>query len=379
VLGRILKGIKPAPAARQLEGMGISPTLGQTIGGAAKQFEEALTSVPGVGDMIRNRQRDALSQMNERILADAGSGFGITPTKLGLGGIDEIKAGVSPTYDAATAGARVPIDPTYTDEVTQVGQRISGLPDDLAAKVKLAIQNRLVPAINNGEMTGEAYQQAQRGLKGYRAEATKPGFEQDYRDVLGGLVDANRGLMTRGGAPEVVSRLDAADAAYRKLKVAEDAALTAKNQEDGLFTPAQANNAATRASRKYPGPKPFANVIDPALEVLPNRLPDSGTAKRLMAAQGGALLTGGTIGAGVGALGSDNPMQDASAGSATGGLGAVALTSLLMALNSRSGQKALKKVLTQRGRIPRSIGGAIGQKAGIFGSASVPLLLESNN
>ena len=73
------------------------------------------------------------------------------------------------------------------------------------------MDNRIGPIEASPSMTGEQYQQAFRGLKGYRAENVKPGFEQDYRDALTSGMDALTGVIKRGGGQDVVMNLNDAD------------------------------------------------------------------------------------------------------------------------------------------------------------------------
>lgn len=223
-------------------------------------------------------------------------------------------------------------------------------------------------------MTGDTYQQAMRGLKGYKAEVTKPGFEQDYRDALSGAQDVLRGQMIRGGGESVVQGLGRADQAYRLTKVLQDAVGAAKNGtgtgQIQMFTPAQLNTAASRNAKKFGGKRPFADLIDAGQQVLPSQIPDSGTAGRI--AQ--LALPGAIVGGGAG-LGAANGGME---GAQTGGLMSLGLLAALAAGGTKGGQKALNKVLFDRPAALRSpkAGRAIGKLRGLFGSAAVPLMLE---
>ena len=224
-----------------------------------------------------------------------------------------------------------------------------------------------MPVAVAGELTGDTYQQAMRGFKGYKAETVKPGFEADYRDALSGVQDALKGQMMRGGGADVVERLGKADQAYRMAKVLEDAQGKAINGTGSgatnIFTPAQLNLAARANAKKFGGQRPFSQLAEAGQEVLPSKIPDSGTAGRmtqllLPAALGGAgYATGGTDGAGT----------------------ALGLLALLRGSASKAGQKAINKALFDRPDSLKALGTAINKRKGLFGSATIPLMLEANN
>ena len=54
-----------APEVKTLMNEGITPTPGQILGGGAKRFEEGLSSVPVVGDFIKNAQLRAVEDLNK--------------------------------------------------------------------------------------------------------------------------------------------------------------------------------------------------------------------------------------------------------------------------------------------------------------------------
>lgn len=331
---------------------GVPLTGGQMLGGIAKSVEDKLTSVPGVGDLIARRRIEGLQAFNRKAFDEAGQPIGFSPTAIGNDGVEQIignevtQGAAGSAYDKATAGVTVPLDLTTAADIRAALAKGRALPDDLATRFALAAENRVKPAVDGGVLTGEGYQQAVRGLKSYRAEATKPGFEADYRDALTGLQDALTGAMTRGGGADVVTGLKNADASYRMGKILQDAVKRARNGsrsgEVETFTPSQLNDAAV--ANRYSGigtTRPFYDLATAGQRVLPSFVPDSGTAGRMTM----GLLAGGVglPGAGAGidyATGSDK-------GFTIGGLGLTTLATLA-ALNTKGGQRALSKALLDR-------------------------------
>ena len=367
-LGRAVGGVDMAPAAAYLRSRGVGGmTTGQMMGGFAKRLEDKAMSIPGVGDLIGNRRLEGFQSFNRAAMNEAGAPIGATTNNYGEAGIADLLDQTGRAYDSATAGVTVPLDGQFPADLAAIGAQSRMLPPDLAPRFNSAMDNAVQPVYQAGQLTGDAYQQAQRALKGYKAEATKPGFEADYRGLLSQAQEALTAQMRRGGGSSVVEGLDSANAAYRGTKTLENAVSAAKNGTGSgqvqLFTPAQLNTAGYRAAAKYPGARPFADLADAGQEVLPSQVPDSGTAGRLIA-MGLPVGLGGAA-AGSEQFGFENVAR---------ALGAAAL---LSAGASKTGQKAINKLLFDRPDAAKAAGSLIRKRKGLFGSASVPLMLEA--
>lgn len=373
-VGRALTGARIAPEARFLRAQGVPLTVGQSLGGTAKRIEDAMTSFPLVGDQVVARRLEGLEGFNAAAMREAGQPIGATVNEIGERGLNSLRGQISDAYDRATAGVTVPLDATAIGDLANVRQSIGNLPPDLATRAAQALKNRVDPVESAGQMTGETYQQAARGLKGYRAEATKPGFEQDYRDILTAAQDALTGTMQRGGGANVVSGLSNADKSYRLAKTLSRAMEAAKNGagsgEAEIFTPAQLNSAAYATAKKFPGARPFKSLALAGQKVLPSKVPDSGTATRLATMAMPAAIGGSA--AGFGAL------LGGQEGAATGAGTSLAATAILALGGTKAGQKLITEAISGRPAAVKALGAKIRKKGGLFGSASVPLALEAN-
>ncbi len=376
VLGKGIGGLTRAPGAQELADRGIPLTVGQNMGGMLKGIEDRAAGYPIIGDIIGNRRLEGMQGFNQAAFNDAGQPIGAQISNTGEQGLNDLMQATSGAYDSATAGMNVPLDAQFMPDLAQVAQQSRNLPPDLAQRFNAAMDNRVQPIAQSGQMTGETYQQGMRGLSGYKAEMTKPGFEGDYRDALSGAQDVLKSQMMRGGGASVVEGLGKADRSYRLTKVLQDAVSRAKNGtgsgEIQTFTPAQLNMSAAANAKKFGGQRPFASLIDAGQQVLPSKIPDSGTAGRLAQLALPGFVAGG---AGTGyATGGEG-------GAATGGIASLGLLAALAAGGTKGGQKAINKLLFDR---PAALRGpkarrAIGKLQGLFGAASVPLALESGN
>ncbi|WP_230280276.1 hypothetical protein [Croceicoccus sp. Ery15] len=112
------------------------------------------------------------------------------------------------------------------------------------------------------------------------------GFEQEWRGAMSDGMDALTGQMQRGGGQQVVQGLDNANEAYRNMKVlgrCRQPRWRADHPtgENYLFSASQLQRAGQKAQTKYPGAKPFEQLADNGQSILPSVVPDSGTAGRM--------------------------------------------------------------------------------------------------
>lgn len=377
-LGGLTGGVAPTQAASRLRAQGVPTTTGQTLGGFAKSLEDGMTSIPGIGDLVNARRLEGFRNFNRQAMNEAGSPIGATATDLGEDGVAQLRGQVGNAYNRATAGVTVPLDAQLSTDLADVAVASGRLPTDYQTAFDTIGERRVGPLLDRGQMTGEDYQQAQRGLRAARrgaANVGSTGFDQEYRDALTQTMNALEGNMRRGGGDSVVDGLNAANAANRNVGTIESAARSAAGGsgtgENFLFTPNQLQRAGLQTETRYPGSRPMAQLADDAQEVLTSRLPDSGTARRgaqiaLSAALPGALGGGG---AGLGYL------TGGAEGAQSGALTGLALAAALGLGGTRGGQRALDNALFVRPDLLRRIGQGTSRRRGMFGSGFIPLAL----
>jgi len=365
--GRAIRGVSNE-AVNRLSQRGIDLNLSALLGNKTwgGKFVTALDSLPFVGANNNARLTNAFEQVNREIGKEAGAPIGFVPNRVGYAGAEDGLNAASNAIENSVAGVNVPIDDIFRQELDAALAAGKALPPDYAERFTTAMTNRINPAIESGNLTGENFSQAMRSLKGYKAEAKKPGFEQDYRDALSSVQDALRGNIARNASPEVVANLDQANTAYRNFRLIEDAVKRARNGsrsgEMEIYTPSQMNDAIAASKYAKSGTQqPFREIVSDAQQVLPTAVPNSGTADRLAAMQTMALPT--TI-AGAGALA---PIAGVDPFVST------PLAGLALALSTKTGAKVAQKALTGRSATARAIGNKILQqrrKAGLFGSTA---------
>ena len=353
----ILGGSKRSPEAQKLmDDYGIQDlTVGQQYGGFPKSIEDAATSIPGIGDVVNARRGESLLDFNEagfRKVAGAPVGYGTE-------GLAALKALREKAYDDAVAGKTFDLnDPIFTQDMIDALAAREGLTEALKADFDVAIKRSLgeTPTGRTGDITGEDYQQSMRALIGYANAAKKPGFEKDFRDALKGVRNVLSDTVQRQDA-DIVPRLKEADAMYRGEMVLKDAVSRAKMDTTGLgadvFTPGNLTQAVAASGRKFDGPMSLEEISQLAQNVIPSKLPDSGTARRAALAGLGTVGLGGIVG-GAGGYDIENGFGDISEDALYGAGYTAAPLAALAAFGSRPGQRILSKFLFDRPEIMKS-------------------------
>lgn len=382
--GRIARGVRDANAG-YLRGQGVPLTVGQLVansgrlGATVKNVEDALTSVPGVSSIVNARRTEGLGAFNEAAMRQAGAPAGIPVTASGSQGMEQLRQGIGPAYDNALGGAQIDAnDPAFLAGVADLVNASNAIPPVGGTReaAAAAIENRIGGATDDatGMMSGRGFQEAYRGL-GRTARERAGG---DYGHEVGQVMRQGQNVLADALDAQNPGALEAfrnANAVNRNANVIAQALDKAKNQGNELFTPAQINTADAMSTRRLEGPmasaagdRPFFDLARAGQEVLPSRLPDSGTATRGLI---GAGLLGGFGGAGVGSA-----FGDPSTGAQTG----LGLTLLLAAGGSKPAQKAMTKILADRPDLAIRIGNQLVDYAGVGGwtgsGTLAPLLIE---
>jgi len=286
----------------------------------ARRTENALTSLPVVGDAINAAQRRGIESFNRAtanlVLKPLGESVEAS-APVGRELLADVAQRVSRAYDAAVANVR-PFGPDqqFAQEIAQIGNRF--LTPGSAQSFARALQEHIVSRLQAGPLDGATYQTIKSELgrlaTEYRGSAVAS--ERELGAAFGKVQDALRGLLTRAN-PEAADALGKADAAYAVLRRMELAGGRATAKE-GVFTPENLSSAVRQAdpslnNRSFARGTAIAqDFSDPAVAIMPRNVPDSGTATRTAIGLGltnaAGLLTPGTIAGGLGATLAYSPL-----------------------------------------------------------------------
>jgi hypothetical protein len=303
---------KTGQAAKALLAEGVELTPGQIAGGAIKRAEDAATSIPLVGDMIKSAQRRSLESFNKaavnRVLKPLGTAL---PDNVPLGNDAVAYAGqqLDDAYKTVLPKLTVSLDGKFQFDMNKLKTLSQNLPPESAKQVGNAIDAVLSGFSPAGKMSGEAMKaidsELGRVTRAYKSSSV--GSERLMGDALKEAQSILRDVVQRSN-PAVRAELKAIDRGYANLLRIENAASKAK---DGIFTPGQLQTATRvmdsslrkRASAR--GGALMQDLAKTGREILPSSVPDSGTATRLLSPAGiGAGIAGylepSTLAAGAG-------------------------------------------------------------------------------
>jgi len=379
-IGGTLTGVQNANV-QGLRAAGVPLTAGQATGGALKGVEDRLSGLPVIGDVVNARRLEGMQGFNRAAFNEALSPIGAnTGGVTGEAGIDAAQAATRQGYDTALNGVSVTRDPQFTADYNAAINQGAGVPR-VGPEFEAWARSDLDPLTAQPTFDGATVQDFIQQTRG-----------ADFgNDAMGNLVgrsvtgaeDAMRGLVNRQ-APDVLPALGRADQAYRGTQVLKDAVNRARNGtrvgETGTFAPSQLSDAAAANAKRFGNSQgttrqPFFNLTRAGQDVLPNAVPDSGTAGRAVVA-GGLGLAG--LGGGAGYATGDG--EGASYGAGAG----LATAALLAAGGSRAGQNLLVRGLLDRPQVAINLGRRVQNRAirgGIFGApllaGATPVLLPA--
>ena len=293
--------------ARLLSREGVQLTPGQMAGGVMQRVEDAATSIPVVGDSIREARIRGMESFNRAAINRTLAPVGQTlpgDARMGRNAIGAAQGQISGAYDNALQGVTATPDRQFSQDV-QAALFSRDLPQDAAAEVESVLRNSLVRA-GSGPMDGNAWKAVDAELRA-AADAADAASQNTpsmrfARDTLRDVRRAWQGMLERS-APQARAGVRAADEATANLvRVREASQGAGTAARGGVFSPADLNRAvrsgdSTAGNRAYAsGDALMQDLTDPAARVLPSTVPDSGTPLRGIISAGGPAALLGQLG-----------------------------------------------------------------------------------
>lgn len=300
-LGAGLQKVAPAVTeqAKGLMKRGVPLTVGQALGGGVKTFEEAASSIPLAGSVIKAAQARAGERFSVEAMNEALEPIGkkVSKGKIGTEAFIEADNLISKQYTKVLGDVEIDV-PFSADELAESFK--GKLPVEQYSSFKAILKDDVgeVLRLNNNRIDGEAYKAIVSRLRDEAYDATVKG---DYKDKF--LADALRKVsyefsdLVDDQFPEAAKKLAKVDKAYSRfvpIKMATEYAEPA----EGVFSPAQLQRAikADRGKEKAfsRGELPLQQTARAGRATIGRELPESGTATRgivssaLMGAAGGA-------------------------------------------------------------------------------------------
>jgi len=298
------KAISPTLSAdvEKLIKSGVNLTPGQIMGGAVRNIEDKLTSVPLLGDAINYSRKKGIEEFNKAAYGEVLKPIGgKVPNVTGREGIEAVEKQLNNAYDKILPNITFQATPQFNANMANLRGMVSGLGKDAEtlfnSKINNIIGSKLAP--KTGMMDGIAFKQAESELgtlaKNYRSSALAS--EREIGDAFLQAQAELRGAL-KSTDPKVQAELGNINKGWANFTRLQTAGAKANTAE--MFTPSQLAQAvrqgdtSVRKGAVARGNALMQDLSDAGVNVLPSKTPDSGTAGRL-AAMG--LIGGGAYGA----------------------------------------------------------------------------------
>lgn len=290
-------------AQQRLMGAGVPLTPGQILGGGAARTEEKLTSVPILGDVIKNAQQRSIQGFNRAVYNDALSPIGTTLPKSVATGSDAVGAvnkAIGDVYKSIEPKAQFVPDQNFSGDLQAIRQNLEQNAPGVLAQFDNIVKNQVADkaAASGGVLSGAQWGQTRSAISGIARNQVLGNASPDNRILAEALGDLNQAINTgvgRSSPPEVLPTLEKANAAWARYKQLESAAGMAGASNNGnVFTAAQYANAVRKgstSSQRAQNSGLNGDLAADAQSVLGSKYPDSGTPGRaLLAMMGPAAL-----------------------------------------------------------------------------------------
>ena len=354
--GGVIRGLRN-PDAKLLFDEGVSPTIGQTLGGTAGRLEETIGTVPVLGSAIGAGRRRAKGQFNLAARNRALKPIGETADKriVGSAGINEVSKKLSSAYKNLLPKVTLIPDAQLLDDIIEaVAEAKMYIGPDAAKSLDKILKNQVTPHLG-APMGGVKLKAVEEALGKYGdkfGDSTLP----DHRIVGDAISDVQRALReaVERGNPQHAAELNRINKGYANYVRLRAAQKSVKSGED--FTPGH-YATAVRGSDRSVGKGDFArgralgqDLSSAGMRVLGDKVPSSGTGERLAVLGAGSALATGT------AAGFVEPMTAAlMAGSAVPYAPGI--------------QRGMAAALLKRPKVAGPIGGAVQKLGPVVGHA----------
>ena len=270
------------PEAKVLVANNIQPSIGQSYGGMANNIEQKMSSLPLVGGAISDARARPLQEFGEQVVSNA--------TKGNAKSLDAANTYASSLYDDLTPHLK----PTQQSGTGVINTLREGLQNPMLTK---ADQGRLKAIVhsnftNFGNSNGEQIKQLDselarlsRQLSSHNASASEMAMADELAKVRTAFQDG----LEFGLPAAQVGKLREANRIYRGLIPINKAA---SSRADEVIMPRALEKALARQAGKDATRMPANPMIDSAKAILPNNVPDSGTAGRLLITDPASLTAG---------------------------------------------------------------------------------------
>lgn len=247
-VGRVMSPLV-SKAEETMRSLNITPTPGQTLGGAFKKAEDFAQNLPLIGEQIRTARERVLFDFNKGVINKALSKVDdqLPANVVGRDAVSYAAEQVSNKYDDVLKKITFDLDTKTTSGVLDALNK-APLPSEAMRNKATEILNNVVFSKFSGKpISGQEYKSIESGLRKTASDYSTSASPDD-RAVGEALKEALKVFKTElyHQNPRQTSQLRRVDSAYGDLSVMERAAANT-GADSGVFTPKQYNAAVKQA------------------------------------------------------------------------------------------------------------------------------------
>lgn len=286
--------VSPTGGSRSLlYAEGVQPTVGQRVGGVVDRFEQAITSVPGLGGIPRRARNEAIEQFEtgafNQALREVGAQLPQN-ARFGTRAHDYMQRVFNVAFRRIRSRSNFVRDGDFDNDLSTIRQDVALLDDASQAQFERIVSNELEGRLSRsgGALRGRDYVRvASRLDQVARNMRRNPNSDPALAEAFEELSSAMDRSAIRHGPPELGQMLTSARRGYQRAVVIEDAARR-RGGGAGRFSPTQLDAAVQNMggglrSRAYlRGDAPMQQYAEQGLH-LGDTLANSGTVDRILA------------------------------------------------------------------------------------------------
>lgn len=247
-VGRVLNPLA-SKAEQTMRELGITPTPGQTLGGAWKKAEDFAQNLPLVGEKIRSAREKVLFDFNQGVINKALSKVDekLPEKVIGRDAVAYAAEQVSNKYDEVLNKMQFNLDFKTTSGILEALNK-ANLPS-VAQKEKAVniLNNVALKRFDKTTLSGPEYKAIESDLRAQVSKYTNSptAEERDIGEALRGVLNTFKDELYQQN-PKMTSQLRRIDSAYGDLAVMKRAAANT-GADNGVFTPKQYSLAVKQA------------------------------------------------------------------------------------------------------------------------------------
>lgn len=355
MLGRVLSPQISAQEAA-VRGLGVTPTIGESLGGTARKIEDFIAGVPGLGEFVKDAKLRAINQWNKgtlnKTLSNLPDNIKVPEGVFGGEAVAYANQAISKSYDNLYGKMSYTLGKDTNNKLAALTQS-KALTVDQQGIVQKALDSFLYSKLDTpmagsslmnapeklSSVSGSVMKGIESDLKGFAYNLLKKTQGQTADDIKAGeaLLDVvgtlKKDFYKQNAKTVSVKDLLKLDKAYSQMSVITDASARA---EAGLFTPTQLLQASKANARKV-----STRAFGEGRAVLQR---DAQAAKEIIGDGKSGLVSriGGLGAAGVGIAAGLGPTAAAIGGTA--------------GVYSKTGQKLIDKLISERPELLMQLG-----------------------